>query len=87
MGVVCGFVFSFLAHGNLDHFILAQVKLRVRSPLTGNNFEWARSDVLERDNIGVFVLIERLANLLDEVFLASSSLRFDFSEGYDLVSF
>jgi len=77
--VVCGFVFGFLPHGNLDHFILAQVKLRVLSPLAGDNLEWSRSDILERDNIGVAVFIERLANLLDKVFLAGSSLGFDFS--------
>ena len=87
MRVVGGFVLGFLAQSNLDHFILAQVKLRVRSPLIGDNFEWTRSDVLERDNVGVAVLVERLAHLFDEVFLASTSLGFDFSQGHDLVSF
>ena len=85
MRVVCGLILGCFAKSDLDDLVLSEEESAVFTPLTGNDLEGARADVLERDNESVAVLIDCLANLVHEIFLSSATASLNFGQGHDLI--
>ena len=64
----------------MHDFILTQEELGITLQLVSKILEGSGPDVLERNDVVVFIVLERCLDLFDKLLFAGAAFRLDFSE-------